>query len=65
MLHFIVSQTRLTVHQCLGRKLKITAAVVFSLCNYTAALFKNDKGTADHYIKKLQDELLQHTDSGK
>ncbi|XP_068721668.1 phosphorylase b kinase regulatory subunit beta-like isoform X1 [Montipora capricornis] len=29
------------------------------------ALFKNDKGTADHYIKKLQDELLQQTDSGE
>ncbi|XP_074617313.1 phosphorylase b kinase regulatory subunit beta-like isoform X2 [Acropora palmata] len=28
------------------------------------ALFKNEKDIADYYIKKIQEELLQHTDSG-
>lgn len=29
------------------------------------ALFKNDKETAEKYIKKLQEDLLLNNDSGK
>lgn len=33
--------------------------------SHVTALFKNDKETAEKYIRKLQDELLITTDSGK
>ena len=31
----------------------------------STALFRNEKDTAQSYIRKLNEELLQHTDSGK
>lgn len=33
--------------------------------SHVTALFKNDKETAEKYIRKLQDELLITTDTGK
>ena len=36
----------------------------FVLFCFTVALFKNEKDIADYYIKKIQEELLQRTDSG-
>ena len=36
----------------------------FVLFCFIVALFKNEKDIADYYIKKIEEELLQHTESG-